>query len=136
MTREDIKTLIPHRDGMLLLDEVVVENGVAIGKKLIKGDEWFLQGHFPDNPVVPGVILCEILAQSGCVLLPEDKIKGHTPFFASMNNVRFKGMVKPGDLFRTQCVLTNEKYPFVFASGKGYVDGKLCVSVDFSFALL
>lgn len=136
MNREDLMTLIPHRDGMLLLDEVIVEDGIAKGKKLIKGDEWFLRGHFPDNPVVPGVILCEILAQSGCVLLPEDKIKGRTPYFASMNNVRFKEIVKPGDLFCTECVLTKEKYPFVFATGKGYVDGKLCVSVDFSFALM
>lgn len=123
---------------MLLLDEAEVSDGKACGKLKIKGDEWFLQGHFPDNPVVPGVILCEILAQSTCVLL-KDEISGDgsvKTYYTGLNNVRFKNSVKPGDTFQTECVITKSKAPFYFAQGKGYVDGKLCVSAEFSFAVI
>jgi 3-hydroxymyristoyl/3-hydroxydecanoyl-(acyl carrier protein) dehydratase len=77
MNREEIKELIPHREPMLLLDSLEIGNGVARGQYLVRGDEWFLQGHFPGNPVVPGVILCEIMAQTCSVLLGEN-IKGNT----------------------------------------------------------
>ena len=67
MNREEIMKIIPHRDNMLLLDEVTADEDTAHGKLTITGEEFFLKGHFPGNPVVPGVILCEILAQSACV---------------------------------------------------------------------
>ena len=138
MNREELMKILPHRDNMLLLDEAEVIDGVANGKLYITGDEFFLKGHFPGNPIVPGVIQCEILAQSTCVLL-QDKISGDREYqtlYTGLDNVRFKGQVKPGDTFTTQCVITKNKGPFYFASGKGYVDGKLCVSADFSFAVI
>ncbi len=136
MNKEQIMGILPHRDNMLLIDEAEVIDGVAHGRKRIQGDEWFLKGHFPGNPVVPGVILCEIMAQSACVLLAEGAAEGATPFFSSLDKVRFKNPVRPGDLFETECVVTKSKAMFYFCSGKGYVDGKLCVSADFSFALV
>ncbi len=136
MNREEIKNIIPHRDNMLLVDEVELDGEVAKGKCHIKGDEFFLQGHFPGNPVVPGVILCEMLGQSACVLLSDVGEKGMTPFFTGLDKVKFKGQVKPGDTLETECSLIKSRGAFYFAKGKGYVNGKLCVSAEFSFALI
>ena len=137
MTREEIKGIIPHRDNMLLVDEAVVsEDGVAKGKYTVKGDEWFLQGHFPGNPVVPGVILCEILAQSTCVLLSGKCTGDSLPFFTGLDKVKFRNPVVPGDIFETECEIKGNKGPFYFASGKGTVNGKICVTCEFSFAIV
>ncbi len=135
MLQEELKQILPHRDNMLLLDEATAEDGKAHGKLHITGDEWFLKGHFPGNPVVPGVILCEILAQSACVLLSE-QCSGCTPYFTGLDKVKFRTPVHPGDTYETECEITRSKGPFYFAKGKGYVNGKLAVSAEFSFALV
>lgn len=133
---EEIKKIIPHRDHMLLVQEAEkIDDVTSYGKYTISGDEFFLKGHFPGNPVVPGVILCEMMAQSSCVMLA-GKAENCTPYFTKMDNVKFKGMVKPGDTLETTCTLTRNRGNFYFISAKGYVDGKLCVSADFSFALI
>ncbi len=135
MNQEEIKKILPHRENMLLVEEAELVEGKAHASIRIRGDEFFLQGHFPGNPVVPGVILCEMMAQGACVLLA-DQGTGATPMFTSMNNVRFKNPVKPGDLFESVSEITKSKGPFYFCSAKGYVSGKLCCSAEFSFALV
>jgi len=135
MNKEEIKNILPHRDDMLLLDEVELVDGVACGKKKITGDEFFLRGHFPGNPVVPGVILCEILAQSVCVCLGDTLKTEQLPFFTGLDNVKFRKPVVPGDVFETKCEITRVKEPFYFAKGTGFVNGKKCVSAEFSFAI-
>lgn len=134
--RSEIMTILPHRDSMLLIDEAFLADGKARGKYHVRGDEWFLDGHFPGNPVVPGVILCEILAQSACVLIAGGETQGATPYFTGIDNVKFKTPVKPGDVIETECVITKSKPPFYFAQGQGSVNGKICVKAEFSFALI
>ena len=121
---------------MLLIDEAVLEDGKARGKYTVRGDEWFLDGHFPGNPVVPGVILCEILAQSACILLDSGIASGETPYFTGIDSARFKAPVKPGDTVETECSIINSRPPFYFASGQARVNGKLCLKAAFSFAIL
>ena len=138
MNQEEIMKILPHRDQMLLVEAAEAREGIAYGSYHVRGDEWFLKGHFPGNPVVPGVILCEMMAQCAAVLLSGDVLeRGEgTPFFTTLNNVKFRNSVRPGDTFETQCSITRVKKPFYFATGKGFVEGKLCVSADFSFAVV
>ena len=136
MKKHEIMNIIPHRDHMLLVDETECIDGEAHGKYHVTGEEFFLKGHFPGNPVVPGVILCEILAQSACVLL-EDKLEdGKLPMYTGLNNVKFKSPVRPGDTFVTRCRITRARHPFYFCSGEGYVGDTLCLKADFSFAIV
>lgn len=149
MQREEIKAIIPHREHMLLLDDVEKIDEVAVGHYKVRGDEFFLQGHFPGNPIVPGVILCEILAQTACVLvgggtsearLPESCPEGQESKFGctlytGLDKVRFRSPVRPGDTVETRCSIRRVKAPFYFAEGTVCVDGTVCVSAEFSFAL-
>lgn len=138
MKRDDLKKILPHREPMLLLDEAEVVDGVAHGRITITGDEFFVQGHFPGNPVVPGVILCEMLAQNCCVLMG-DGLSGQenaTPFYTSLDKVRFKHPVRPGDTVELTCQITRHRGPFYFASGEARVGDVLCVTAEMSFALM
>lgn len=142
MNREQLKAILPHREPMLLLDscEVVTgDDGVARarGSYRVRGDEFFLQGHFPGNPVVPGVIQCEMIAQSCCVLLADDpELAGATPYYTSLDKVRFKHPIRPGDEIELASEITRAKGPFRFAKGSASVAGTLCCSAEFSFALV
>lgn len=135
MTKDEIMEILPHREDMLLLDEVSLDGGDAVGHYHVRGDEFFLRGHFPGNPIVPGVILCEILAQSACVLMKDAMLDGKLPVYTGLDKVKFRSPVRPGDTIETRCRIRRAKLPFYFAEGTVCVEGRLCVSAEFSFAI-
>ncbi len=136
MNREQLKQILPHREPMLLVDEAFLnEDGTATGRYTVRGDEFFLQGHFPDYPVVPGVILCEMAAQSSCVLMA-DKVKGKITLYAGMNNVKFKTPVGVGDTVEFTCEHIKSFASFHFIKAEGKVDGRPVLSGEFSFCLV
>ena len=126
---------IPHREPMLLVDEVVKnEDGTATGYYTVRGDEFFLQGHFPGNPVMPGVIQCEIIAQASCMLM-KDAIPGGTPYYAGINSVRFRRPVRPGDTLVVRSQLVRSKGTLFVVKGEATVDGAVCASGEFMFMI-
>ena len=135
MTKDEIMEILPHREDMLLLDEASLDGADAVGHYHVRGDEFFLRGHFPGNPIVPGVILCEILAQSACVLMKDAMLDGKLPVYTGLNNVKFRSPVRPGDTIETRCRIKRAKHPFYFAEGTVCVEGRPCVSAEFSFAV-
>ena len=135
MNREEIKRILPHREPMLLLDEVELKDGFSVGYYTVKGDEYFLNGHFPGNPVVPGVILCEMMGQASCLLVAGEA-ENATPYFTGMNNVKFKNKVLPGDRLELRSELIKSRPPFYFVKATGSAGGKICVSGELSFALI
>ncbi len=136
MNRKELESILPHRGTMLLLDSAErTADGAARGTLHIRGDEFFLDGHFPGNPIVPGVILCEILAQSACVLLQGQSDGASTVLYTGLNKVKFRHPVRPGDTFTTHVQLTRSLDSFYWAKGEGYVGDTLCVSAEFSFMI-
>jgi len=136
MNREELKEYLPHREPMLLVDEIDIDSeGVCHAKYLVKDDEYFCQGHFPGNPIVPGVIQCEIMAQS-CALLVKDEIKGKTTLYTGIDNLRFKHIVKPGDLCEVTASLKSRRGPLFYCEAILRVAGQLCCKGELSFALV
>ena len=137
-TTKEIMEILPHRAPFLLIDTVEeLDPGKrVVAKKCVTFNEPFFQGHFPGNPVMPGVLICEALAQAGAVaILGLDENKGKTAYFASMDKVKFKKKVVPGDVLMLEVELVKIKGPFGIAKATATVDGKVAVSGEFTFAL-
>jgi len=135
MNREEIKEFLPHREPMLLVDWTEKEGELIRATYRVKGDEFFLQGHFPGYPVVPGVILCEIMAQSCTMLLGED-LKGHTPFYAGLDKVRFKQQVRPGDTLNVTAWTVAIRGALYVIRAQATVEGRLVCKGELSFYLM
>ena len=136
MDREEIKQHIPHREPMLLIDEVDMDpDGTGHGKYRIRENEFFCQGHFPGNPMVPGVILCEIMAQS-CTRLMLDVLPGNLAVYRGIDEVKFKNTVRPGDLCEVTCRIDDNKAGIFHCSAKLEVEGKLCCRGKLTFAVI
>lgn len=135
---EEIKGIIPHRYPFLFIDKVLIEEvGLkGIGYKNVTINEPFFQGHFPNMPVMPGVLIVESMAQVGAmILLSDEKHKGKTPYFAGINKVRFKRKVVPGDTLKMEVVLTRIRGSIGIGEGKAYVGDELACEGEFLFAI-
>ena len=135
MNREEIKQFLPHREPMLLVDWTEGNEEGIRATYHVTGEEWFLRGHFPDFPVVPGVILCEIMAQC-CTLILGDKLKGNTPFYAGLDKVRFKHMVRPGDTIEVTAKPIAIRGSLFVIGAQATVDGQLACKGELTFSLV
>ncbi len=134
----EIMKLIPHRYPFLLVDRITecVPMKYSKGYKNLTANEMFFNGHFPGNPIMPGVLQIEALAQTAApILLTLDEYKGKLALFAGVDKVRFKNIVRPGDRFDMEINIVKTKGLIAKCSGRGFVDGKLCIEADITIAL-
>ena len=137
---KEIKEILPHRYPMLLIDRVIemdIEEKLYVkGYKNVSANEAFFQGHYPEEPIMPGVLQIEALAQAGAVaILSMEKFKGKTPLFAGTNKVRFKNKVVPGDRLDLYCEIVKLKGPIGVGKGVATVDGKVACEAEILFAI-
>jgi 3-hydroxyacyl-[acyl-carrier-protein] dehydratase len=135
----DIQKIIPHRYPFLLVDcieSISDDHQTIIGKKCVSANEMQFLGHFPEKHVMPGVLIVEALAQTGCVLLLEkEENKNKIAYFAGINKVRFKKQVIPGDTLIMKVTFTKQKGGIYFASIEAKVDGEIAVTGEIMCAL-
>ena len=138
LTIEEIKEIIPHRYPMLLIDRVEeLEPGKSIkAKKNVSVNEPFFQGHFPHEPVMPGVLIVEAMAQAGAVaLLSLDEFKGKTAYFGGIDKAKFRKKVVPGDTLVLEVELTKVRSSAGCGKGIAYVDGKKVAEAELTFMI-
>ena len=136
--RDEIEAILPHRDPFLLIDEVLeLEPGErVVARKTVRPDEWYLAGHFPGNPIMPGVMIVEALAQAGAVaVLSEPANRGKLVLFGGIENVRFKRIVRPGDELELVCELERMRGPVGKGAARATVDGELAARGMLTFAV-
>ena len=139
LTTKEIMEIIPHRHPFLLVDTIEeMEPGVrAVGRKCVTYNEPFFTGHFPGNPIMPGVLMVEALAQTGAVSilsLPENK--GKNAIFGGINNLRFKKQVVPGDVLRLEVNIIKQKGSIGVGEAIATVDGAVAVKGELTFAVV
>ena len=136
--RDVIESILPHRDPFLLLDEVtVLEPGRrVVATREVRADDWWFPGHFPERPVMPGVLIVEAMAQAGAVaVLVEEENRGRIAFFAGIDDCRFKRIVEPGDTLTLTCEIDQVRGPIGRGKATAHVGGKLAARGTLTFAV-
>jgi 3-hydroxyacyl-[acyl-carrier-protein] dehydratase len=138
LDRVAIEAILPHREPFLLIDEVVeLEPGErVVARKRVRQDEWYLRGHFPGRPVMPGVLIVEAMAQTGAVaVLSEEENRGRIALFAGIDDTRFKRIVEPGDELELECTLEQVRGPVGKGKARATVEGRLAARGTLTFAV-
>jgi 3-hydroxyacyl-[acyl-carrier-protein] dehydratase len=138
LTRPEIEAILPHREPFLLIDEVLeLEPGArVVARKTVREDEWYLAGHFPGRPVMPGVLIVEGMAQTGAVaVLSQEENRGRLALFAGIDDVRFKRIVEPGDELVYECTLEAVRGPVGKGKATARVGDKLAARGTLTFAV-
>ena len=137
--KEEIKNIIPQRDPFLMIDEVeeYVPGESAIAYKNVNEQEWYFKGHFPGNPIMPGVLITESLAQTGAVaILSMDENKGKNALFGGIDKMKFKRKVVPGDRLKLEVKIIKRKGPIGVGEAIATVDEKIVAKGELTFALV
>lgn len=135
---KDIMDTIPHRQPFLLVDraEIIEEGKKAVGYKAVTYNEPFFAGHFPSEPVMPGVLIIEAMAQVGAiVILSQESMKGKIAFFGGVNKARFRDKIYPGTMLRMEVEIIKQKGPIGVGAARAYNGDKLAAEAELTFAI-
>lgn len=139
LDKEEIKKIIPQREPFLMIDEVeeYIPGECAIAYKHVDENEYYFQGHFPGNPIMPGVLIVEALAQTGAVaILSMEENKGKNALFGGIDKLRFKKQVIPGDILKLEVKIIKRKGPIGIGEAIATVNGKIAVKGELTFAVV
>lgn len=139
LNKEEIEEIIPQREPFLMIDEVeeYVPGESAVAYKHVKESEWYFKGHFPGNPIMPGVLITESLAQAGAIaILSMEENKGRNALFGGIDKMKFKKMVVPGDTLKLEVKIIKRKGPIGVGEAIATVDGKIAAKGELTFAVV
>ena len=139
LNKEEIKKIIPQREPFLMIDEVeeYIPGQSATAYKYVDKNEWYFKGHFPGNPIMPGVLIAESLAQTGAIaILSMKENKNKNALFGGIDKMRFKKMVVPGDKLKLEVKIIKQKGPIGIGEALATVDGKVAAKGELTFALI
>ncbi len=138
LSAKEIMEIIPHRQPFMLVDTVeeLIPGTRAVARKCVSYNEPFFQGHFPSEPVMPGVLIIEALAQTGAIaILSLEENKGKTAYFAAIQSAKFKKKVVPGDVLVLETEIVKQKGSIGIGRATASVDGKIAVQAELTFAI-
>lgn len=139
LNKEEIKEIIPQREPFLMIDEIeeYTPGESAIGYKNVDESEWYFKGHFPGNPIMPGVLIAESLAQTGAIaILSMEENKGKNALFGGIDKMKFKKMVTPGDRLKLEVKIIKRKGPIGVGEAIATVEDKIVAKGELTFAIV